>query len=191
MTTPPMITGRVFLNPTAIDGSGGTELFPESRLVIFNPGLNLRIARAGRRNRVQRDPDSEATLTLPLRGGEAAVLKMLQEAFSSDGLTFAPFGSGTVKPYQDMPENRLLVIPDDSGSGRPGEYGYLFLCAAQLHPDSGSIIAWSEGDQHWPEDCILIASEPVNLTTGKRPWLRGKASQIVAEYGSNLNSFTT
>lgn len=185
------ITGRVFLNPTSIAG-GGTELFPENRVVYFSPGLNLEIKREGRRNRVIRNPDSEATLTLPLRGGDAATMELLQGAFTDDGLGMAPFGAGTVKPYQDMPDSRILVIPDDAAdSSRPGWRKYLFFCAAQLHPNTGAIIAYSPDEQHWPEDCILVASMPPNLTAGKRPWLKRTAAEIVAEYGSNLNTFTT
>lgn len=189
---PVIITGSAYLNPSNIAGAGGTLLYPESRVILFNPGLNLSIEREGRRNRVIRLPDSKATLTLPLRGGDAATLAMLQEAFTDDGLSYAPFGSGAVKTYNDMPDNRILVIPDDAAdSSRPGFRKYLFFAAAQLDPDSASIIAYAPNEPDFPEDCILLASEPANMTAGKRPWLRGTAAEIVAEFGSNLNTFTT
>jgi len=192
MSYPVKITGKAYLNPSGITGAGGTLLYPESRLILFNPGMNLEIMREGRRNRVVRLPDSKATLTLPVRGGDNATVKMLQEAFTDDGVSFAPFGAGAVKTYNDMPANRILVIPDDAAdASRPGFRRYLFFCAAQLDPDSGSIIAYSEDGPDFPEDCILVASEPADLTAGKRPWLRGTAAEIVAEYGANLNTFTT
>ena len=187
-----IITGNAYLNPTSITGAGGTQLFPESRAIYFNPGLNLEIEREGRRNRVVRNPDGVATLMLPLRGGDAETIKMLQRAFTDDGLGMAPFGAGSVKPYDDMPSSRILIVPDDAASAAgAGWREYVFFCAAQLHPDTGSMIVWAPGEQHVPEDCILIASEPADLTPGKRPWLRKTAAEIVAEYGSGLNSFTT
>lgn len=189
---PVVITGQAYLNPSNITGVGGTPLYPESRLMIFNPGLNLEVMREGRRNRVIRLPDGKATLMLPLRGGDAATLTMLQEAFTDDGLSFAPFGAGAVKPYNDMPDNRILIVPEDAAdSSRPGWRKYLFFAAAQLDPDSGAIMAYAQNEPDFPEDCILLASEPANLTAGKRPWLRGTAAEIVAEFGSNLNTFTT
>ena len=189
---PVIITGTAYLNPNDITGAGGTVLYPESRILIFNPGLNLSVEREGRRNRVIRLPDSKATLTVPLRGGDEATLTMLQEAFTDDGLGYAPFGDGAVKTYNDMPSNRILVVPDDAADAtRPGWRKYLFFAAAQLDPDSASIIAYTPDEPDFPEDCILLASEPANMTAGKRPWLRGTAAAIVAEYGANLNTFTT